>query len=75
MYLPVYEHSVDTFERCFVMLPVANNSLRHRSPFSVTVIIMVGARIEDGGGGSLYNKTNAQVRKVSCIVRAANRQK
>ncbi|WVQ78323.1 hypothetical protein IAT38_000408 [Cryptococcus sp. DSM 104549] len=38
-FIPCYDPSVDTWE-----------SLRVRSPFSITAIIWVGARIRDGGG-------------------------
>jgi hypothetical protein len=39
IYMPVYEAKVDTWE-----------SLRKRSPFSITTLIMAGAKVEDGGG-------------------------
>ncbi|WVN85319.1 uncharacterized protein L203_100464 [Cryptococcus depauperatus CBS 7841] len=38
-FIPCYDPAVDTWE-----------SLRERSPFSITAIIWVGARVRDGGG-------------------------
>lgn len=38
-FIPCFDPSQDTWE-----------SLRSRSPFSITAIIMVGARVRDGGG-------------------------
>lgn len=38
-FIPCFDPSVDTWE-----------SLRLRSPFSITAILMVGAQVRDGGG-------------------------
>ncbi|KAK4688416.1 hypothetical protein P7C73_g1692, partial [Tremellales sp. Uapishka_1] len=44
------------FDRCSIYVPVFQpdedtwDSLRKRSPFSITTLIMVGAKVEDGGG-------------------------
>ncbi|WVQ71655.1 hypothetical protein IAR50_001195 [Cryptococcus sp. DSM 104548] len=38
-FIPCYDPAVDTWD-----------SLRHRSPFSITAIIWAGARVRDGGG-------------------------
>jgi hypothetical protein len=41
-FIPVYDPSIDTWD-----------SLRHRSPFSVSVMMMIGKRVEDAGGACL----------------------
>lgn len=56
-FLPIFEASVDTYE-----------SLRERSPFAVTVICMVAAKVRDGGGppSEVYLKCLEEVQTISC---------
>jgi len=56
-FLPIFDASVDTYE-----------SLRERSPFAVTVICMVAARVRDGGGqpSEVYLKCLEEVQTISC---------
>lgn len=56
-FLPIFDANVDTYD-----------SLRDRSPFAVTVICMVGAKVRDGGGqaSEVYLKCLEEVQTISC---------
>lgn len=56
-FLPIFDASVDTYD-----------SLRERSPFAVTVICMVAAKVRDGGGSAseVYLKCLEEVQTISC---------
>lgn len=55
-FLPIFDANVDTYD-----------SLRERSPFAVTVICMVAAKVRDGGQPSeMYLKCLEEVQTISC---------
>ena len=56
-FLPIFDANVDTYE-----------SLRERSPFAVTAICMVAAKVRDGGGptSEVYLKCLEEVQTISC---------
>ena len=56
-FLPIFDANVDTYD-----------SLRERSPFAVTVICMVAAKVRDGGGSAsdVYLKCLEEVQTISC---------
>jgi len=56
-FLPIFDANVDTYD-----------SLRERSPFAVTVICMVAAKVRDGGGSAseMYLKCLEEVQTISC---------
>jgi hypothetical protein len=53
IYMPCYDPALDTFERWVYAPGEADDSLRKRSPFSITTLILVGAKISDAGGKPL----------------------
>lgn len=66
-FLPIFDANVDTYE-----------SLRERSPFAVTAICMVAAKVRDGGGppSEVYLKCLEEVQTISCatLFSAVSRQ-
>jgi hypothetical protein len=55
-YIPVFDPEIDTWERyvapgdTFRDRPDDLRSLRKRSPFAITAMLMIGAKCEDAGG-------------------------
>lgn len=51
VYMPCFDPEIDTFERWVLDWRIELTiSLRKRSPFSITALVMVGAKVCDAGG-------------------------